>query len=770
MANAAGTRMGGVFVEIGADSRQFFAAVNAVDARLKKLGSFGIGAGVAGLSGVFKSLNDISKGIASTGRALSGFGTQLSVAGAAVAAPIGLAVRQFSTFDDAIRATAAVTGLLGADGAAALKSLTDKARDLGATTSYTATEVANLMTELGRAGFNPAEINAMTDAVLNLARATGTNATTSAGIMSSALRQFGLGAGEATRVADVLTETANQTFTSVEGLGESLKYAGPVAKSLGMSLEDTSAILGVLGNVGIQGSEAGTALRRLGVISAGAGEKLKDLFGVSNVDAAGNMKPLVQILDEINTATKDMPVGERTTKMAKAFGLLGITSANVLSQTSGGVLTLSDRLKQANGIAATTAQAMDAGVGGSMRFAKSAINDVAIEIGNALAPSLQVALAFIRDLANGISGFVRDNQTLVVTVAKGSLAVVGAGVAFYGLGAAITFAGGIIGAVLSPLGLLTAGIAALVVSTPELSAAVSETFGEVSSIVGTAMTGIYDAITGGDLGGAMQIAMEGLKAAWLAGTADIQSSFASWSASFLNGFTDLGIGIAVAWEHLKSQIAQTENWWNITISNKKLAEMNGAIQAETDRKVIAMEAEGRRITAERTGGAVNVANELRGRADASKSKLLDMTSVARDRRILSAQGDDVIKAVGEAKSIGDLQSLAQEFFALRDTGMLTDAQQKKYGDAVDLASERLTPTSSGGVAVSPAPGVAPPDKEALMSAVQATTQKAEVAGTFSSVGLGGLGYGSTLAQQQLEVLKGIKANTDDIGDEGAIAP
>jgi TP901 family phage tail tape measure protein len=758
--------MGGVFVEIGADAKAFFATVGAVDKRLSKLGSFGVG---AGLSGMFKAFDGISKSVVNVGRSLSGVGTKLGMFGAAVGAPMGLAIKQFTSFDDAIRATAAVTGALGPEGAASLSMLTDKARDLGATTSFTAVEVANLMTELGRAGFSPTEINDMTAAVLDLSRATGTDATNSAGIMAATLRQFGLGATDAAKAADVLTETANATFTSVEGLGESLKYAGPVAKSLGVSLEDTTAILGVLGNVGIQGSEAGTALRRLSVISAGAGEKLHDLFGVSNQDAAGNMKPLVQILDEINTATKDMPVGERTAKMAKAFGLLGITSANVLSQTAGGVVELADRLKSVDGVAAKTAKAMDAGLGGSFRLAKSAINDTAIEIGAALAPSLQTALGFIQDLANGVTGFVKENQQMVVDIAKGTVAVIGCGLAFYALGTAIAVAGGILGALLSPLGLVAAGIAALVVTTPELSASFMSTFGEVQSIASTTMTGIYDAITGGDLGGAMEIAMTGLMAAWQTGTADLQSAFVSWSTQFQNGFTDLGTGIAVAWEQMWSQIAQTANWWNITLSNDEMKKRNDAIQANTDRSVSAMETENSRVINERTAGAAAFGDNLRSSAAASTEKLGQLTSKASLRRTLSGQGEDVINAVGEAKTMDELRTLADEFFALRDTGMLTEAQQKKYGEAVDKAAEKVTPTATSGIVEATPGGIKPPDQDALFKAAAEAAKQVETQGTFSSVNLGGMGFGSTIAERQLKALEGIQKNTENIGDEGAVA-
>jgi TP901 family phage tail tape measure protein len=771
MGKAGSIRMGGVFVEIGADAKAFFAMAGAVDKRLAKLGSFGVG---AGLSTMFRTFNGISRSVENVGRSISGVGVKMAAMGAAVGAPLGLAIKQFASFDDAIRATAAVTGNLGPDGAAAMSMLTESARQLGATTSFTATEVANLMTELGRAGFSSTEINDMTGAVLDLSRATGTDATKSAGIMAATLRQFGLGAMDAAKAADVLTETANATFTSVEGLGESLKYAGPVAKSLGVSLEDTTAILGVLGNVGIQGSEAGTALRRLSVISAGAGGKLQELFGVSNMDAAGQMKPLVQILDEINTATRDMPVGERTAKMAKAFGLLGITSANVLSQTAGGVVELADRLKSVDGVAAKTAKAMDAGLGGSMRLARSAVNDTAIEIGSALAPSLQTALAFIQDLANSITVFVKNNQQMVVDVAKTTALVIAGGLALAGLGAAITIVGGIIGAVLSPLGLLAAGIAALVIQSPELSAAFMTTFGEVKSVASETMTGIYDAISGGDLGGAMDIAMTGMMAAWLEGTGKLQTSFAEWSAKFLNQFTDLGTGIAVAMESLGVDgFAASPSAFGaapgLDQRGAVTPEEVAALASTRAKNISAMEASGKETIDKRLSGAKQFGADIADKTASTRSRLSSLASKARDRRILTSQADDLIASIGDAASMDDLKSAADQFFALKSSGMLTAGQEKKYGESIDLAAEKLTPTGSSGVVQSPV-AVKPPDQEQVqLAAMNAAGKQAEVAGTFSSVNLGGMGFGSSLAQQQLDVLKGIKKNTDDFGDEGAVA-
>ena len=524
--SASKVRQGGVFVEIGADASKFFAALARVNRQISKAGA-----------------------------AMQQLGTRMTAIGAAIAAPIGLASRQFATFDDAIRATAAVSGAAGAD----LQMLNDKARELGATTSFTAVQVANLMTELGRAGFRPDEINAMTGAVLNLARATGTDATLASGIMAATLRQFSLGAEDAARAADVLTRAANSTFNTVEGLGESLKYAGPVAKSLGMSLEDTVAVLGVLGNVGIQGSEAGTALRRLSVIAAGSGEELQKLFGISNTDAAGNLKPLVDILDEINQATANMPVAERTAKMAKAFGLLGITSANVLSQAAGGVRGLAADLRNAEGTAAKTAKEMDAGLGGSMRIALSAIEGTALAIGDALAPSLQKLVDGIASVAGGLTRFIKDNEAMIVSFAKGVAIFTGVGAALIGLGvalkvvsAAAAFAGGAMAIMLTPVGAILAALAGMGAAALYFSGAM----GDMAGIAKTTFGGIYDAIAGGDLAGAMDILWAGLEVAWLRGVQAIGGYADAFVTGIQNTFTYLATGVLNIWEGMNSGIAQ----------------------------------------------------------------------------------------------------------------------------------------------------------------------------------------------------------------------
>jgi TP901 family phage tail tape measure protein len=544
---------------------------------------------------IYAKTNELTKALNKAKAEMQKFGSEMMSAGKAIGAaglaglaPLGAGIKVFANFDDAMRMVKAVTQSTDADFA----MLSATAKMLGATTSFTAVEVASLMTELGRAGFTAKEIDVMTAAVMDMSRATGTDAALSAGILSASLRQFKLGAEDATRVADVLTKTANSTFNTVESLGESMKYAGPVANELGLSLEDTAAILGTLGNAGIQGSEAGTALRRLGVITAATGKELKETFGISNVDASGNLKPIVQILDEIGKVTDKLSVEQKVTKMAEAFGLLGITSASVLAGTATETVKLAEALNNAGGTASKAAKEMDAGIGGAFRIILSAVEGVAIALGEAVAEPLKKAVEFGSNFLTIVVKLIEKNKSLVVTfgkiaafVAAAGAAIVGIGVAFSGMAvvvggfsAAISFAvtvlgaiGSVIGAVLSPVGLLTVALVAGTVAffrytevgrtaISTLVNSVTSLFGNLRKTVTDTFGGIAEAIQAGDLSLAGQIAMVGLQLVFQQGLEAINNLFGESLGKIIGQL--LSGDFAGAWATTGSVVLDT--WAGIT--------------------------------------------------------------------------------------------------------------------------------------------------------------------------------------------------------------
>lgn len=578
--SAGKVRMGGVFIEIGADASKFFGAVNRVNQRINRLGA-----------------------------SLRSVGSQITAGAGALAAPMGLALARFAQFDDAIRAVQAVTGSFGKAGAAAFQSMSDKARELGATTSFTAVEVANLMTELGRAGFNPSQINSMTQAVLDLARASGTDAALSAGIMSSAIRQFSLSASDATRVADVLSTAANSTFNTVEGLGEALRYAGVSASQAGMSLEETMGILGALGNVGLQGTSAGNALKRLIGISAGEAAKVKEIFGVEVMNNDGSLRGIIDIFRDIAAATEGLGSGEKLAKFNEAFGFLGMTGATAIANSVDQIDELVAKFSESEGAASRTAKSMDAGLGGSLRKAMSAIEGTALALADALVPAAQYVVDAITKVAGGITQWIKNNSELVAKIGAAVAATLALGTALVAVGTSLqvfsfSFGGilsviGMVGGAFSGfLGLLSmaalpiAGVAAVIAGIGvalyavgsnasslgqtlsnafgsvigggasvfgDLLASASVVFSDLGSIATTTFGGIYDAIVNGNLAGAADILWAGLYAGWLRGQEAIMNAVDPWISFFQNSFDFMGAEIYALWLQLWQKLSAGAN-------------------------------------------------------------------------------------------------------------------------------------------------------------------------------------------------------------------
>src|SRR6056297_2888561 len=533
-----------------------------------------------------KGLRSAQKRIESFGASTRLLGTKLMGLGAAAATPLAGSVAIFSNFDDAMRGVAAITQATGSQ----LESLRNTAKKLGATTSYSASEVASLMTELGRAGFKPDQIERMTAAVMNMARATGTDATQASGIMAATIRQFGMEAGEATRVADGLTAAANKSFNTVESLGEALSYAGPVAADANMSLEETLAILGTLGNMGIQGSSAGNAMRRLLTISAAESEKFQAVFGVATKDVKGNARSLVDILGEVAAATANMGTADKAEKLNEVFGLLGITAASSIGKSVADTRELHKELQKAGGIAAKTSEEMESGLGGAFRILKSSIEGVAIAIGESLEGSVTTMVNAFSRAASGVIEWINKNQKIVKIAAASAIAIFSIGAALFALGsfAAVasfavgglatifSFIGGAIGVIVSavgmlftPLGLVVVAIAALggyfLYSTGIAGKAI-EYLGSVFEVLKAetlaAFGAIANALAAGDITAATDVLWSYLKLQWIKGTTFLQAKWAEFTQYISDVWADSAFAIG---EVLIGALSGLAGVWNKTL-------------------------------------------------------------------------------------------------------------------------------------------------------------------------------------------------------------
>lgn len=330
----------------------------------------------------------------------------------------------FQEFDDKMRLVKAVTGAVGAE----FDMLTAKAKKLGRETRFTAGQVSEGMISLGRMGFSSKEIDASIASVMNLSTATGTELATASEIAANNMRVFGMRAEEMTDAADILTVTANGSAQNLVDLGEALKMAGPHAKNAGSDLKETCAALGILANMGIKGSLAGTALgksfKRL------ADPEVQDYlqqFGIRTVDASGNLRRMRDILVEVGDVMRRMPSAQRITFAEKVFDARGSLGGGVLSQNMGGFDEFLQKLDHASEESQRIAQEMESGIGGSFRSMLSALEGVGIAVGESIAGPAKWAMKFFTDCLKSVQKWISANRVLVGTL--GSVMGVAAGIA-----------------------------------------------------------------------------------------------------------------------------------------------------------------------------------------------------------------------------------------------------------------------------------------------------------------------------------------------------
>ena len=338
----------------------------------------------------------------------------------------GLAIKTFADFEQSMAKVNAVSGATGAE----FQSLNNLAKDLGASTRFTATQVSDLMLEYSKLGFSASEIEAITQATLNLSLATGEDLAKSAEVAGSTLRSFGLDATEMLHVTDVMAQSFNKSALGLDTFADSMKYVGPVAASAGVSLEEASAMLAILSNNGIKGSQAGTSLRRI----------ITDL-GATGGNVAGAIG---------NLANKGLTL----TDAMDEVGRTAQTALIVLGKGVDQIKPLTEEFKNSDGAAAAMAEIMDNTLEGAMFRMKSAVEGAAISFGEKLAPALSKITVFIGEFATYLKNLDPETKNLIIRIA-GVVAIIGPlAVAIGVLSSALAF-------LVTPMSLVVAGVGGL---------------------------------------------------------------------------------------------------------------------------------------------------------------------------------------------------------------------------------------------------------------------------------------------------------------------
>ncbi|CCF14212.1 phage tail tape measure protein, TP901 family, core region [Brevibacillus laterosporus GI-9] len=331
-----------------------------------------------------QSVNNFSGGLPNL------LGKLKMVAGAVVAVSTAFdGIKTAADFESSMSRVAALSSASAGD----LAKLTTKAKELGASTVFSASQAAEGMQFLAMAGYKTNEIIAAMPGLLDAAAAGQTDLGTTADIVSNILSGFGIAAGDTGRVADVLTKAFTSANVDLQMLGYTMKYAAPWAKALGVSLEETAAAAGILGNAGIQAEQAGTTLRGLFARFAKPPKEAAEAFdklGVKLFDSGGKMKSLATILEDLQNAMKGMTSEQKT-------ALSGIIAG---MEAGSGFLALMDagpdklrkftkELENSGGTAGRVSKIQLDNFNGSLVELESALEGLKIEIFTPMLPTLR---------------------------------------------------------------------------------------------------------------------------------------------------------------------------------------------------------------------------------------------------------------------------------------------------------------------------------------------------------------------------------------------
>jgi TP901 family phage tail tape measure protein len=355
-----------------------------------KSSSTGIGSAISKIGSL------ASKGLKVATVAITG--TAAALGGVAAAA-----IKVGSDFESQMSRVKAISGATGEE----FEQLKEQAMQLGADTSFSASQAAEGMENLAAAGFTTSEIMSAMPGLLNLAAASGEDLASSSDIAASTLRGFGLAASDAAHVADVLAANANRTNSSVADTGEAMKYIAPLARAAGLSLEETAAAIGIMANAGVNGSQAGTSLRgalsRLSKPTKDMSEAMDEL-GISFYDSNGKMKSLTEQVGMLRQATEGMTDEQKNNYLVTLYGQEALSGMLALiNEGEGSLGELTNAYKNCDGAAKEAAETMQDNLSGALEQLSGSAETLGLAFYNSVADNLKNAAKTATESINNIT-------------------------------------------------------------------------------------------------------------------------------------------------------------------------------------------------------------------------------------------------------------------------------------------------------------------------------------------------------------------------------
>lgn len=406
------------------------------------------------------------------GDRMKGIGKNMSLYVTAPLVGVGVAaVKTSIDFEAQMSRVGAIAEATGDD----MKRLKDSALELGASTSKSASEVAAGQEELAAMGFTVNEIIGAMPGVISAAEASGADMAQTASVMASSLNMFGLEAAEANRVADILAQTANVSAADITDMQYALKYAGPPAAALGVSMEELSAAIGLMTDAGMKGEQAGTTLRGalLGLLDPSEeNSKMMDKMGITITDNEGNFVGLSNLIRNLQESMEGQTETQKAATLSALVGKEAVSGMlTLMKQGPDKINEFTYSLENSAGASKKAADVMRDNLKGALDEMGGAFETASIEVGTILTPMLRKAAGWVQALTQRFIDMSPEAKKTALVVAGiaaaiGPVLVVG-GTLLAALGSIFTF----IGSVSAAAGVLTTGVASAIPMVNGLAAA-----------------------------------------------------------------------------------------------------------------------------------------------------------------------------------------------------------------------------------------------------------------------------------------------------------
>ena len=334
-----------------------------------------------------------------------------AIIGGAATAVVGIgtaAIKTGANFESSMSNVAAISGATGDE----LKSLTDKAKEMGAKTKFSASESADAFSYMAMAGWKTADMLDGIEGIMNLAAASGEDLATTSDIVTDALTAFGLSASDSTHFADILAKASSNANTNVGMMGETFKYVAPVAGALGFSAEDCATAIGLMANSGIKASQAGTSLRSIFTRMAKPTKEVQgamDALRISLTKSDGSMKSLNEIMVDLRKGFSGLTQDQKA-QMAAALGgqeaMSGLLA--IVNASDDDFNKLSDSIANCDGAAADMAETMNDNLSGQITILKSGLEGLAISLYEEMQTPLKDIVKEAQTMVQGLQEAFND--------------------------------------------------------------------------------------------------------------------------------------------------------------------------------------------------------------------------------------------------------------------------------------------------------------------------------------------------------------------------